>query len=131
VPAVLGAGRVGEVSMKRRTVPCDALDLQESASGHLRLDFSREVEWEEFPRIVARLMKLCRGTVIERADAGDIRVWGISVEGVGLNAAWEEQEWQDQGSLVSLASTDSTGDHLLADLYSTLAQKKRPKARRC
>jgi hypothetical protein len=111
---------VGEVGVKRKDLPLDALSLEESVSGHLRLDFSRGVEWDEFPRFVRRLMKMCGGRVVERADAGDIRVWGVRIERVELDVAWDEQEWGEQGFLVSLASRDSAGDLIVSKLHTVL-----------
>jgi hypothetical protein len=100
----------------------DALNVSEMASGHLSLDISREVDWEEFPEFVRELMTLCRGTEVNRGDAGDTRVWRVTIEGVDMWVAWEEQDWGEQGPLVSLASMNSEGDRIVVKLYETLKE---------
>ncbi len=107
--------------MKGRNMQLDALDVSEMASGHLHLDLSREVDWGHFPKFVRRLMAFCRGVIVDReGEVGYMRVWRVSVDGAEMWLAWEEQEWTEQGHVVSLAAMDSQGDRIIGELYERL-----------
>lgn len=103
--------------MRPKSIPIDSLALIPLTDSPRSLEFSREVEYEEFPGFVKKLMKLCGGTVVERTDTGEIRVWRVNIGGAELWAAWDEDM---EGPLVSLTSRESKGDVVVSDLYYSL-----------
>ncbi len=106
--------------MKPKSLPIDSLLLLTKADGHLVLELSRQVEDEEFPRFVTNLTTLYGGSVVERTDVAEARIWRGNFGGTEVWVVLDEEE----GPLVSLMSWDSKGDLFVSDLYDRLKEEK-------
>jgi hypothetical protein len=96
-------------------IPLDALSVQDTPCGRVCLGLSARVGWQEFPAFAQDLMALCKGTVTQKADTAEIRVWRMSIGDSDVNLVF-----QDCPALVSLESSDAAGDRALRDLYDLL-----------
>jgi hypothetical protein len=86
----------------------DALGLQDMASGHLCLNLSEYVTWEEFPDYAQSLLTFMHGRKVSFVNGPDVRLWQVQVEGVGLRLVYD-----DYPQMVSLESDSDAGDRLL------------------
>ena len=98
-------------------LPLDALAVEDTPCGRVRLRLSAEVSWHEFPDFAERLMGAWDGTVIQRADSEEIRVWRVRTESSEVSLVFE-----DHPPRVFLESTDGRGDQALRALHRRLRQ---------
>jgi hypothetical protein len=101
----------------RQRLPLDALELKLMASGHVCLNLSERVSWEEFPGYANELLALLNGSTVSVTEGPDIRLWRVLVEHTELRLVYE-----DFPEMVSLESDSDLGDRLL----QLLAAKLRP-----
>ena len=94
----------------------DKLAIGTMASGHLNLDISEKVSWDEFPEYASELVKICNGTVTDKADAPDTRIWSVSIGTADLRLVYA-----DYPQMVSLESSSSVADHTIRQLHETLS----------
>ena len=90
------------------------------ASGHVCLNLSTKVGWEDFPDFAEAILEQCRGTVIEKADAIDIRMWRVKIGKSEVRLVFD-----DYPAMVSMESPDETGDQTLKYLSGTLSPSLR------
>mgnify|MGYP000754842276 CR=1 FL=1 len=103
-----------------KTFPLDALGLQQMASGHVCLNLSTKVGWEDFPAFAEDILEECKGTVIEKADAVDIRMWRVKIEESEVRLVFD-----DYPAMVSMESSDDAGDLTLKHLSKILSPSLR------
>jgi len=96
-------------------IPLDALEVQIMASGHVSLNLSQAIPWEDFPTYATKLLKAIQGQKLSVTDGADMRIWDIVVEGTSLRLVYD-----DYPNMVALESSDDEGDVLLRRLGSRL-----------
>ena len=106
-------------SPRMREFPLEALNIEDTPCGRVCLSLSARVGWQEFPEFARELVSLCEGTVTQKADTAEIRVWHVTVGDSDMNLVF-----QDCPAMVSLESLDAAGDRLVRDLYGLLRQEK-------
>lgn len=98
--------------------PLDALSLNDTPCGRVCLTLSAQVGWQDFPGYAQRLVGLCEGTVTQKADTPEIRVWRFTVGDSDVNLVF-----QDCPAMVSVESSDAAGDRLVRNLYGLLCRE--------
>lgn len=93
----------------------DALSVAKMASGHLCLNLTEQVSWEGFPAFADVLLSAINGSVVERSDAPDMRLWKIRV-----GEATASLVFDDYPLMVSLEASDAAGDSLVRDVHQKL-----------
>lgn len=88
------------------------------ASGHLSLELTETVRWENFPLFAEQLVALLGGLVVNKADGVEICVWKIRVQDCELRLVYE-----DYPTMVSLESSSDAGDKYLRDVQHSLSLK--------
>ena len=101
------------------TIPLDALNIQDTPCGRVCLSLSAEVGWQEFPGFAQELVNLCGGTVTQKADTAEIRVWRVKIGDSDVNLIF-----QDCPVMVLLESSDVAGDRFLRGLYGLLGRER-------
>jgi len=93
----------------------ESLALTTMASGHVCLNLTERVGWEEFPSFAESFIRSIGGSVIQRSDGPDLRLWDVNIQGHLLRFVFD-----DYPVMVSLESSDEKGDGILRKLYLTL-----------
>ncbi len=96
----------------------DVLSLTTMASGHVCLNLSEEVSWEDFPAYASAVLAAMGGKQARIAEAPDIRLWEVLIDGQTLVLAFD-----DFPPMVSLESRDAAGDSVLRRLHERLAAR--------
>lgn len=98
----------------------ESLSINTMASGHLCMNLTDQVSWDEFPVFAETFLCQIGGTIIEKSDGPDLRLWKASIDGHPLRLVFD-----DFPVMVSLESSDDRGDLLLERLHIELEQKQR------
>lgn len=93
----------------------DALSLESMASGHLCVNLSERISWEDFPAYADALLVLIDGTSVNRFESVETRIWTVSIGHQTLRLVLE-----DYPMMVSLESESAEADDLLRELYEDL-----------
>jgi Protein of unknown function (DUF3630) len=101
--------------------PLHTAKLCQMVSGHLCLEFAEPVTWDSFPEFAACIITRIKATVIERADAVEMRIWSLDLSGVHLRLVYE-----DYPSQASLESTSVEADECLRRIATQLAPPDSP-----
>jgi hypothetical protein len=94
-------------------LPLEQLAVQEMASGELSLLLTDRVQWESFPDYANAVLLIVGGTVVERVDGPDERVWTVSIGGQPFWLAHDEVG-------VSLDSKSRESSRLIPSIQHTL-----------
>lgn len=89
------------------------------ASGHICLNLSSKVLWEDFPSFADQLIRQFDGVQIEKAEAPDIRIWKLKIRDAEVRLVFD-----DYPLMVSLEALDNNGDKVLEYLHNALANIK-------
>ena len=100
-----------------KTPQLDALKVGKMASGDLFLELSEKIGWEAFSDFANDFLNSVGGTVSEKHDGVDMRLWVVVIDGCDLRLVFE-----DHPVLVSLESSDKQGDAVIERLHQKLAQ---------
>ncbi len=95
----------------------DALAIQKMASGHLCLNLTERINWEEFPIFADQFVRLLKGGILHKSDGPDLRIWEIKIEESALRLVFD-----DYPVMVSLESSDGPGDALIEKTHRSLFQ---------
>lgn len=118
--AFLGAdyrkGVAPELTLASSRIQYDALALTTMASGHLCLNLSEMITWEGFPAYANAFLSAVGGKRMHAADAADIRLWVITIDGQQLRLVFD-----DFPVMISLESGDPLGDAVLRKLFVSLS----------
>src|ERR1700723_2709718 len=68
----------------------DALALTTMASGHLCLNLSEEVTWEDFPAYANAFLSAVGGKRTRVAEAADVRLWEVTIDGQQLRLVFDD-----------------------------------------
>jgi hypothetical protein len=90
----------------------DALSVDRMSSGHLNLNLSKLIPWEDFPGYASKVAKCSGGIIKDKADAPDMRIWTIFVNGTELRLVYD-----DYPQTISLESDSEDGDDLVRKLH--------------
>lgn len=96
----------------------DSLALNTMASGHLCLNLTERIGWEEFPVFAERFIPSIRGEITRKSDGPDLRLWEVTIDAQPLRFVFD-----DFPVMVSLESPNDEGDAILKRLYGELAKK--------
>ena len=86
------------------------------ASGHLCLNLTERMSWEEFPDYAEKFLRSIGGEIIRKSEGPDIRIWEVSIERHPVQFVFD-----DYPVMVSLESYDDQGDKILKHLRQKLA----------
>ncbi len=92
--------------------------LQSLNSGHLFLELSSKISWEDFPAFAEELLRVFSGSVLKRTDAVDMRIWEVAIDGEKLRIVFE-----DFPVMTSIESDTDAGDFLLQKIKQKLSSK--------
>lgn len=95
-----------------KPIKLDVLAVQKMASGHLCLNLSTHVRWEEFPDFAKTFLERCEGIVLDKAEAADIRMWKVRIRGAEYWLVFD-----DYPLCISLESLDDDGDRIIEELH--------------
>lgn len=87
------------------------------ASGHFCLNLTERINWEAFSDFAETFARSVGGSITQRSDVTDLRLWEISIDGHTLGFVFD-----DFPMMVSLESRDDRGDVILKRLHRKLAQ---------
>jgi len=94
----------------------DKLGLSKMASGHLCLNLSEKISWEIYPDFAESIIKICDGTVKDKVESPEMRIWIVVIAQQELRLVYE-----DYPQLVSLESCSDEADQLIKNLYAKLS----------
>jgi hypothetical protein len=98
-----------------KALQTEQLALITMASGHLCLNLTESVGWEDFPAYAGELLRQLNGTVQSKADGVEICVWKVRLGNRELRLVYD-----DYPTMISLESSTDDGDSLLAELHQKL-----------
>ncbi|MEO6847682.1 MAG: DUF3630 family protein [Chthoniobacterales bacterium] len=96
----------------------DSLAVRKMASGHLCLNLTERVNWEEFPNFVDQLIGLIGLRIINQSDGPDMRLWEVEIESHALSLVFD-----DYPLMVSLEASDEKGDIIIEKTHQILIQQ--------
>jgi hypothetical protein len=94
----------------------DALTVQKMASGHLCLNLSACVGWEEFPDFADKFLRKIDGEILRKTEGPDMRLWDVRIDGSNLSLVFD-----DYPVMTSLESSDQAGDVVIEKLGQRLS----------
>jgi len=98
----------------------EILNINKMASGHLCLNITEKICWEDFPEYAESIVELLRGEIFSRTDGPDIRLWNVVINGQNYRLAFD-----DYPIAVSLESNDDAADKEILKIRDSLAAQKR------
>jgi hypothetical protein len=93
----------------------ESLAMTTMASGHMCLNLTERVSWENFPGFAESFIRSVEGSITQKSDGPDLRLWQVNIHGHLLRLVFD-----DFPVMVSLESSDDKGDDILKQLYRTL-----------
>ena len=99
------------------TLLLDKLEIERMNSGHLCLNLSDNISWDEFPSYASKLVKVCGGIINSKNDTAEIRIWGVDITDTHLRLVYE-----DYPQMVSLESDSDASDETIRRLYKMLSK---------
>jgi hypothetical protein len=96
-------------------IPLERLELETMASGNASLRLTDRVAWEDFPRYAELVIASLGGTIVDRADGPDQRVWAAIVQGGAFWISFDELVFG-----VSLDSQNAEASRLIPVIRRTL-----------
>ena len=84
-------------------------------SGHLCLNLTEYVEWEDFPAYARKFLQAAGGEVLGKYDAVDMRIWEVKIEGINVRFVYE-----DFPQMISLEPSSQACDVLIQNLHQKL-----------
>jgi hypothetical protein len=96
----------------------EKLDIHKMASGHLCLNLSESVEWDQFPQFAEKLAAILGAGVSDIAKSVEMRIWHLQFPTCKIMFVYD-----DFPQLVSLESDSFQGDDILKNLVEQLKGK--------
>ena len=93
----------------------DALGLERMSSGHVCLNLSERVTWQQFPAYAESVLRVTGGKRTRVAESVELRIWDVSFLGATVSLVWS-----DYPEMVSLESSSTDGDLLLSQIFTRL-----------
>jgi hypothetical protein len=93
----------------------EKLELQKMASGHLCLELTEAVAFEDFPKFADEFLSTIGATVLHRLESFDLQIWDILLSNCEMRLVFE-----DFPVMVSIRSTSDEGDQILRKLRDKL-----------
>ncbi len=88
------------------------------ASGHLNLDLTERLNWEEFPLFADKFIKFFNGSLLSKFDGPDVRIWDIVINNQKYRLTFD-----DYPVMVSLESMDEAADNEISKILEALIIK--------
>lgn len=98
-----------------RSLPLEKLDIVRMASGRSALLLSESVRWEQFPEFARHFSAALHAKVTDEADAPDVRVWQLTVEGELFYLAFD-----DFPGTVSLEARSDGASEMIGEIQKRL-----------
>ncbi|MEM8609626.1 MAG: DUF3630 family protein [Myxococcota bacterium] len=86
------------------------------ANGRVSLSLASQAEWNEFERAARAIGRALDGTLGERSDGIEVRLWELEVDGASFYVAWDV--WQG----LSLEPRDDRASEAIPGLKNRLQQ---------
>jgi hypothetical protein len=96
-------------------IPLERLEIETMASGNESLRLTDRVGWEDFPRYAELVIASLGGTIVNRADGPDERVWTAIVQNCTFWISFDELVFG-----VSLDSQNAEASRLIPGVRRTL-----------
>jgi hypothetical protein len=100
-----------------RFVP-ENLNLKTMVSGHLCLELSEAVGWDQFPRVAKEITAMIGVTAPDKAEGVEMHIWRFQLPTCQLKLVFD-----DFPTMVSLESDSLQGDDILRDVSEQLKKK--------
>lgn len=84
-------------------------------SGHLCLDITENMTWEDFPIYAKNLLKFLGGKIISKFDGPDIRIWDVRINKKNYRLVFD-----DYPLMVALESSDNEADSEIKRIRESL-----------
>lgn len=97
-------------------LPTEKLVMEKGASGHLGLELTERIGWDDFENYATEILRRLDARVIERATMVDMHLWDVEVETVPLRLVYE-----DHPDRIILESSSFPGDMMLKKLRARLS----------
>ena len=97
------------------TFNLEALKIITMASGHLSLELSEKIDWEDFSRFASTFLEKVNGRALEKVETFDMHIWDVVINGVTLQLVWD-----DYPVMTSLEANCDAGDSLLKTIFESL-----------
>lgn len=93
----------------------EILNINKMASGHLSLDITEKINWEEFATFAEKFIKFFNGSILSKVDGPDIRIWEVDINNHNFRLIFD-----DYPIMVSLESMDELSDNELKRIRGVL-----------
>lgn len=97
----------------------EMLNISKMASGHLCLNITENVNWDDFPEYANKLIKILNGELLSKVDATDVRIWEITINNHKFNLTYD-----DYPIMVALESSDDNSDNEIVNIQDILLNLK-------
>ena len=98
----------------------ELLNIKKMWSGHLCLQITERITWDEFPCYAEKLIKVLHGKIISRVDSPDIRIWDVSINGKKFQLIFD-----DYPLMVTLESIDDEADSEIKNIRTSLLKLRK------
>lgn len=98
----------------------EILNINRMASGHLCLDITENMTWEDFPIYAENLLKFLGGKIISKTDGPDIRIWDVSINKNNYRLTFD-----DYPLMVALESSDNEADSEIKGIRESLLRLRK------
>jgi len=85
------------------------------ASGHLCLEITEKIVWDDFPDYANSLIRILKGEIISKISSFDLIIWEISINGESFKLVFD-----DFPLMVTLESSSDQGDNQIRDIRDYL-----------
>jgi len=97
----------------------EILNISKMASGHLCLNITENINWDDFPEYANKLIKIFNGELLSKVDATDVRIWEININNQKFNLTFD-----DYPIMVALESSDDGSDTEIENIRDILLNLK-------
>lgn len=98
----------------------EILNINKMASGHLCLDLTEKVKWEDFPSYAKLLIKLLSGKILSKVDGPDIRIWDVRINKNNYRLTFD-----DFPLMVALESSDDEADNEIKRIMESILKLRK------
>jgi Protein of unknown function (DUF3630) len=109
---------LGQRHYKMRKLNLEILEIGKMASGHLSLELTEKVSWENSPKFVDKFLKLLNGKVTSTTDGFDLRIWNVII-----NHCKYQLTFDDYPIMVALESDTVEADAELLNILEILRNR--------
>lgn len=108
-------GQVERIWDTKMTVFLELLKINKMPSGHLCLELTEKVSWDDFSDYAMFIIDFLNGKIVEKSDGADLRIWDVCINGNKFQFIFD-----DFPVLVTLESSDDIADKELENIQQSL-----------